>query len=129
MSPTYPTQDRDDFESLMRKFARLDPEVVFHEPINPRGANFDMTVEAAGDAGETELANELAKLRDRNHWVDYSLKQMKWAEELGDEYDVNVHVWPDKQVITSVDAETETELRNQRKRPSGETIPDVPLPT
>ena len=129
MSPTYPTQDRDDFESLMQKFAQLDPEVVFHEPINPRGANFDMTVEAAQDAGETELANELAKLRDRGYWVDYSLKQMKWAEELGAEYGVNVHIWPDKQVITSVDAETEIELRNQRKRPSGEIIPDIPLPT
>ncbi|WP_227355761.1 SPL family radical SAM protein [Haladaptatus salinisoli] len=129
MSPTYPTQDRDDFESLIQKFAQLDPEVVFHEPINPRGANFDMTVEAAREAGETELANELAKLRDREYWVDYSLKQMRWAEELGDEYGVNVHIWPDKQVITSVDSETETELRNQRKRPSGEIIPDVPLPT
>lgn len=129
MSPTYPTQDRDDFKSLIQKFAQLDPEVVFHEPINPRGANFDMTIKAAQDAGETELANELAKLRDKKYWVDYSLKQMRWAEELGEEYDVNVHVWPDKQVITSVDSETETELRDQRKRPSGEIVPDVPLPT
>lgn len=48
---------------------------------------------------------------------------------MGDVYDLNVHVWPDKQVIRSVDSETETELRNQRKRPSGEIIPDVPLPT
>lgn len=129
MSPTYPTQDRDDFEVLIQKFAELDPEVVFHEPINPRGSNFDMTVEAAREAGETELADELSKLHNREHWVEYSLQQMRWAEELGEEYGVNIHIWPDKQVITSVDSATETELRNQRKRPSGESVPDVPLPT
>lgn len=129
MSPTYPTQDRDDFEQLMRKFAQLDPEVVFHEPINPRGGNFDMTVEAAREAGEEELASELEKLKNRDYWVDYSLQQMRWAEELGAEYDVDIHIWPDKQVIKAVGTERRQKLRERREAVSPETIPEIPLST
>lgn len=48
MSPTYPTIDTDaKMEELMARIADLDPNVVFHEPINPRGKNFQMTLEAA----------------------------------------------------------------------------------
>lgn len=129
MSPTYPTQSREDLENLISRFAKLDPEVVFHEPINPRGGNFGMTVQAAKDAGVDELAEELEKLRDRNQWVEYSLKHMRWAEELGEEYGVDVHVWPDKQVIKSADQETGRALEKQRKNPSPEQFPEVPLPT
>lgn len=129
MSPTYPTQDRDDFEALLRRFAELDPEVVFHEPINPRGGNFALTVQAARDAGQDELAAELAKLMEKDRWIEYSVEQMRWAEELGDELGIDVHVWPDKQVISSVEAETGEVLQAKREKPSPEQIPDVPLPT
>lgn len=129
MSPTYPTQDRDDFEHLMSEFAKLDPEVVFHEPINPRGGNFDMTVQAARDAGEEAFAVAFEKLKDRDYWVDYSLQQMRWAEELGAEYGVDVHIWPDKQVISAVGTERGRKLRERREAVSPESIPDIPLPT
>lgn len=129
MSPTYPTQDRENFENLIAHFAELDPEVVFHEPINPRGANFQMTINAAREAGQEELANELERLLDRDHWVEYSLQQMRWAKNLGEEYGVNVHVWPDKQVISAVGTELTEKLRRQRKTPSPEHIPEIPLPT
>lgn len=129
MSPTYPTQNRADFADLMASFAELDPEVVFHEPINPRGSNFQMTIDAAREAGEMRLADELENLLDRDYWVEYSLRQMRWAEELGEEYGVDVHIWPDKQVITAAGTEMEEKLRQQRKTPSPEHIPDVPLST
>lgn len=129
MSPTYPTQNRDDFENLLRKFAELNPEVVFHEPINPRGGNFDMTVQAAREAGQDELATELEKLKDRDSWVEYSLKQMKWVEELGEELEVNVHVWPDKKVIKYASSKKAEELQDQRKAVSPENIAEVPLPS
>lgn len=129
MSPTYPTQTKEDFRELLTKFAELDPEVVFHEPINPRGGNFSMTVQAARDAGQKELAEELEKLRDRDHWVKYSLKQMRWAEELGRELGIDIHIWPDKQVISSVDSKKQKQLQNKREIPSPEDIPEVPLPT
>lgn len=129
MSPTYPTQNRDDFENLLRKFADLDPEVVFHEPINPRGGNFDMTIQAARDAGQRRLADELENLKNRDQWIDYSLKQMRWVEELGDELNIPIHVWPDKQVIKHASSKKSRELKQKREAVSPEDIADVPLPS
>lgn len=130
MSPTYPTQGRDDFDRLLREFADLGAEVVFHEPINPRGGNFQMTIDAAREAGEVELAEELERIsNDRDYWVEYSLRQMEWAEELGDKHGVDVHVWPDKQVIKQVGDEKARELRRQRRAVSPERIAKPPLPS
>lgn len=130
MSPTYPTQTRDDFDELISTFADLDAEVVFHEPINPRGGNFQMTIDAAKDAGETELASELERIAsDRDYWIEYSVKQMRWAEELGEKHGVDVHVWPDKQVITSVGPSKQEELRKKRDAVSPEDIAEPPLPS
>lgn len=129
MSPTYPTQNREDFENLLKKFAKLEPEVVFHEPINPRGGNFEMTVQAARDAGQIELAEELERLKQKDYWVDYSLKQMRWVEELGEELDVPVHIWPDKQVIKHAGSKKSRELKQKMESVSPEDIADVPLPS
>lgn len=127
MSPTYPTQTREDLEELIAQFSALNPEVVFHEPINPRGGNFRMTIEAARKAGNDKLADELENLLNRDYWVDYSLKHMRWAQEAGKKYDVDVHTWPDKQVISHVDSDLGKSLREQRKKPSPESFPEVSL--
>lgn len=130
MSPTYPTQTREDFDRLLSEFAALDAEVVFHEPINPRGGNFQMTIDAAREAGETTLADELERIsNDREYWVEYSLQQMEWAEELGEKHGVDIHVWPDKQVIKAVGDEKAQELRRQRDAVSPERIATPPLPS
>lgn len=129
MSPTYPTQSREDFENLLRKFADLDPEVVFHEPINPRGGNFQMTIQAAKDAGQNHLARELERLMQKDYWVEYSLKQMRWVEELGEELNVPVHIWPDKQVIKHASSKKSRELKQKREAVSPENIADIPLPS
>ena len=129
MSPTYPTQTRDDFDDLMSKFSELDPEVVFHEPINPRGANFQMTINAARDSGQADLADELEALKDRKQWAEYSIEQMRWAEELGAKHGIDVHVWPDKQVISAVGNGLKKDLQKQRERPSPELIPDISIST
>lgn len=128
MSPTYPTQGRERLSDLMEQFENLDPEVVFHEPINPRGGNFRMTVEAAEEAGQDDLADELEKLLDRDYWVQYSLNHMEWVEEFGEEFGVDVHIWPDKQVIKSVNKEVGLTLQRQRECPSPEEFPEIPLP-
>jgi len=113
MSPTYPTQDKEDIRNLMEEFVLLDPDVIFHEPINPRGENFDMTVQAARQAGQEELADELEKLKDRDHWAEYSLNQLEWVEEIGDEFDLPIHLWPDKQLIKYLDGEKSEKLKAQ----------------
>lgn len=128
MSPTYPTQDRDDLRELLKTFKeRLDPDVVFHEPINPRGGNFEMTVQAARDAGQEELADELDKLRDRDHWVEYSKKQLTAVEELGEELDVPVHLWPDKEFIKHAGDQEEHFRHEREKTDSPEDYPKKPV--
>lgn len=99
MSPTYPTQDKEDIRDLMIQIAETEPEVVFHEPINPRGANLEMTINGAEAAGRDGLVRELNDIRDRNYWARYAVTHLKWVQELGDELDLPVHLWPDKQLI------------------------------
>lgn len=127
MSPTYPTQDRDDLRELLEIFKeRLDPDVVFHEPINPRGGNFEMTVQAARDAGQEELANELAKLRNRDNWVEYSKNQLTAVEELGEELEVPIHLWPDKEFIKHAGDQEEHFREEREKKTSPEEYPKPP---
>lgn len=124
MSPTYPTQDREDLREQLRIFKeRLDPDVVFHEPINPRGGNFEMTVQAARDAGQEELANELEKLRDRDNWIEYSKRQLTAVEEIGEELDIPIHLWPDKQFVKYVKEGKEHFKRQIEKNDSPEDYP------
>jgi len=99
MSPTYPTQDREDIREQLQCVAECDPEVVFHEPINPRGGNFEMTVEAARDAGEETLAEELDALRDRRNWIKYACNHLRWVQEIGMELELPIHLWPDKELV------------------------------
>jgi DNA repair photolyase len=124
MSPTYPTQDREDLRELLRTFKeRLDPDVVFHEPINPRGGNFEMTVEAARDAGQQELADELSKLRNRDHWVEYSRKQLTAVREIGDDLGVPVHLWPDKEFVKHAGDDEDYFRRQREKKKTPEDYP------
>lgn len=127
MSPTYPTQTRSDLRELLKTFKqRLDPDVVFHEPINPRGGNFEMTVKAAKEAGQHELAEELDALRDRDRWVEYSLEQLRAVEEIGDELGLPIHLWPDKQFVKYLNGDTQEKFRKQRETmTSPETYPVV----
>jgi len=128
MSPTYPTQDRDDIRRLLRTFKkRLDPDVVFHEPINPRGGNFEMTVKAARDAGQDELADELEKLSDRDNWIEYSKRQLTAVEEIGEELGVPIHLWPDKQFVKYVKDRKEHFKHQIEKDDSPEDYPRGPL--
>jgi len=127
MSPTYPTQSREDLRNLLREFKeRLDPDVVFHEPINPRGGNFGMTVRAAKEAGQHRLAEELTKLRDREKWVEYSMDQLTAVEELGEELGVPVHLWPDKEFVKYAGDKEDYFRRQLEKDSSPEDYPHPP---
>lgn len=129
MSPTYPTQNRDDLRELLEAFkTRLDPDVVFHEPINPRGGNFQMTVQAARDAGQDKLANELDKLRDRDRWVEYSKNQLMAVREIGEELDLPIHLWPDKEFIKYAGEHKEFFKKEREKTESPEEYPQ-PVPS
>ena len=126
MSPTYPTHDKDDLRCLMKEFQSIDPDVIFHEPINPRGANFDMTVQAARDAGFESVADDLAKLKSREEWAEYSLNHLQWVKELAAELDLPIHLWPDKGLISEVSDEEEAWLTEWLEKETTEE--DYPLP-
>lgn len=128
MSPTYPTQDKDDLRDQLEHVAECNPAVVFHEPINPRGANFEMTVQAAKDAGKDGLADELDRLRDRDRWVEYATNHLQWVQEIGEEFGLPVHLWPDKQLITHVSDKTAVWLQSWRDRQSPEIFAERELP-
>jgi DNA repair photolyase len=129
MSPTYPTQDKQDLRAQLERVADCDPAVIFHEPINPRGGNFDMTVEAAKEAGEDALATELNRLRDRENWIEYAVNHLRWVQEIGRELELPVHLWPDKQLIKHVDEETALWLQSWRERQSPEEFAERSTPT
>lgn len=133
MSPTYPTMDRLDMRAVLERIADVDPDVVFHEPINPRSGNFQMAVQAARDSGEIQLARELDHLRDRERWLEYSLQQFRWAQEFGKDLGLPVHIWPDKRHINLSEDSVSEWLRSWKRRQSpepfaGRETPDDPLP-
>jgi len=134
MSPTYPTMGEDDIRELIEELAALNPRVVFHEPINPRGGNFQMTVDAAWAAGQDELGAALASLRDEDTWVEYALTQFYWVQKIAEELDVPIHLWPDKQLINNVSGEYERWLeawfgRQSPEEFAGRDTPDEDFPT
>lgn len=127
MSPTYPTQSREDLWNLLTEFKeRLDPDVVFHEPINPRGGNFQMTIRAAREAGQDELATELENLRNRERWVEYSKNQLLAVRDIGEDLNLPIHLWPDKEFIKHAGKHKEFFKQEREKLDSPETYPVIP---
>jgi DNA repair photolyase len=122
LSPTYPTQDRADVREQLRRVAECDPDVIFHEPINPRSGNFQLTVEAAREAGQHELARELDRLRDREQWAAYSIRHLQWVQEFGEKLGLPIHLWPDTNLCKYVSAAEAEWVRQWRARQSPESF-------
>lgn len=133
MSPTYPTQNRADLRDHLERVAECDPAVVFHEPINPRGGNFEMTVKAAREAGELNLANQLDQLRDIENWVDYALSHFTAVQQIGEELDLPIHLWPDQELLRRTEDEVNEWITTWYERQSPEEFAerdtvDKPMP-
>lgn len=129
MSPTYPTMTRSDMRAQLKRVADCDPDVIFHEPINPRGGNFEMTVRAAYEAGETALGESLDRLRTTENWMEYSLRQFVWMQELGRELDLPVHLWPDEKQINESEGEISEWLAVWKHRQSPEPFANRDTPS
>jgi DNA repair photolyase len=133
LSPTYPTQDYGDLRAQLERIAACDPDVVFHEPINPRSGNFAMTVEAAREAGEDELAEALDTVRDQDVWLQYSLRHFAMVQEIAEELGIPIHLWPDDQHLKLADGPAADWMQAWQDRQSPETFAgrptaDGPLP-
>jgi len=122
-SPTYPTMSREDIQEALSWFSAIDPDVVFHEPINPRGMNFEICVETTREAGHEDAAAELAKLKDEERWAEYSLEHMKMVREEAEAFDnLHIHSWPDQRLIDLTKGEERNDLLSWKK----EISPDFP---
>ena len=100
MGPTLPTQDKSDLRELLQQLSTVDPDVIFHEPLNPRGPNFERTVEAARSQGQDELAEAIADLADKQTWEDYAVEQIRWVHDIGRELELPVYCWPTEELTS-----------------------------
>jgi len=97
---------------------------VFHEPINPRGANFEMCVEAAEDAGRYALADQLRQMRDEETWSDYALEHIRLVRRVSERFDnIQIHSWPSRDLVRASTGDTRRELVELRNEVSPELFP------
>lgn len=88
-----------------------------------------MTVNAAKEAGETNLARELNELRDREYWVNYAISHFKWVQEIGEELGLPIHLWPDKELVNLAPGPESEWLQEWRERQSAEEFAGREDPT
>jgi DNA repair photolyase len=128
MSPTYPTMTLDEMRSHLQRLSEIEPNVIFHEPINPRSGNFQMTISAALDAGQEKLHSDLSRLRSQENWLDYCLRQFTWVQYLGEQMELPVHLWPDKRQINMASPKVAEWLKKWKHRQSPENFAGRDLP-
>ena len=122
-SPTYPTMDRKDIRGALQWFSAINPEVVFHEPINPRGANFEMCIEALEESGYLEAAEKFKQLRNEHKWKEYALEQIQMVRKTAEEFDnISIHTWPDRKLVEMASGKEERWLRTLRREVSPEVF-------
>ncbi|NHN63668.1 radical SAM domain-containing protein [Haloarcula sp. JP-Z28] len=124
MSPTYPTMGEDDFHELLSYFRALGEVVVFHEPINPRGANFQQCLTAAKEAGYDDVVTELQQLQDSHqYWVEYALEQLNTVQQVATRFDgLEVHSWPDDELVRSTSGQLRSKLKAMQEAVSPESF-------
>lgn len=127
MSPTYPSQPPKALRTLLRLFRDVLPtlDVVFHEAINPRGANFQMTVDAAREAGEDHLADQLEVLSDREVWREYAVSHLRSVWESANDLGVDVKLWPGDLLVRETEGSDDGAwVSRQQTRSSPEDFPE-----
>jgi DNA repair photolyase len=125
MSPTYPTMDEHGLHRLLTRFIALQPEVIFHEPINPRGENFGLMIDALEDAGLEDQAGEFRRLQSVDEWVEYALRQLNWVQQKAESLDAPpIHSWPDRELVRATKGRLRDQLAEMRQLPSPEKFGD-----
>ncbi|MFB6185995.1 MAG: hypothetical protein ABEI86_03905, partial [Halobacteriaceae archaeon] len=101
----------------------IDPDVVFHEPINPRGKNFEMCIDALREHGHENAAKQFERLTDPDKWVEYALEQIDLVQQKSAQFDnLEVHTWPDNQLIEVTKGEVNDQLIRMKRSVSPESI-------
>lgn len=97
MAPTPPTMTLDNFKSDLEQIMRVNPEVIFWEPINARGTN-----------GKRMLAANLeftSSIMSKKSWAECFKRQ--WEDIETAAMDIGcldrLHIWPDPELRGYVD--------------------------
>ncbi|EMA09915.1 hypothetical protein [Haloarcula marismortui] len=124
MSTTYPPMGEDDFHELLSYFRALGEVVAFHEPINPRGANFQQCLTAAEQAGYDDVVEELQQMQDSHqYWVEYALEQLNTVQQVATRFDgLEVHSWPDDELVRSTSGQLRSKLKAMQQAVSPESF-------
>jgi len=97
MAPTHPGMSYPEFYECLEALKKIEPEVIFWEPINARGTNGKRMVEAG-----LSFAKEVM---DHKAWAASFIRQWIAAEKAA--IDLNVlhllHVWPDRELSNIVE--------------------------
>lgn len=96
-APTPPYMEREHFKKHLDELMKLDPEVIFWEPINARGTNGKRMLAAGLDFTKSVMS--------KNSWAEYFVRQWEAIEEAADEIGCKerLHIWPDKELKGYVD--------------------------
>jgi hypothetical protein len=116
--------DEDDFHELLSYFRALGEVVVFHEPINPRGANFQQCLDAAHQAGYDDVVEELQRMQgSHQYWVEYALDQLNTVQQVATRFDgLQVHSWPDDGLVRSTSGQLRSKLNAMQQAVSAESF-------
>lgn len=123
MSPTYPTMTEHMLHRLLTRFIALSPDVIFHEPINPRGENFKMMITALEEQGLAEAAEKFSRLQNPTEWVGYALRHLNKVQQKARDLDAPpIHSWPDRDLLTATEGHLHEQLVSMRKSASPESF-------
>ncbi len=94
MAPTYPECDKDDLRATLAAIVDLEPETVFHEPINIRAENVARIRTHAASLG-ISLRTEVF---EKDAWPTYAIGQLNSVERIAGEVGLGdrLHLRPDK---------------------------------
>jgi DNA repair photolyase len=97
MAPTPPQISYSDFCSHLNIIKKIQPEVIFWEPINARGTNGKRMVAAGLSFAKS--------IMERKAWASYFMRQWLDVERAADKENCLdlLHIWPDRELTGFVD--------------------------
>ena len=96
MAPTHPDMGYVEFKQDLMILKKLEPEVIFWEPINARGSNGKRMLEAGLTFAKSVMAHK--------SWAQCFIRQWEAIEKAAEDIDIldSLHIWPDRELVNSV---------------------------
>lgn len=95
IAPTYPECDESDLRATLEAVKDLEPQTIFHEPINIRAENIARIRTHAQSFGVNLKTDVFASPKA---WQDYAVGSLRTVERVANELGIaqHLHLWPDK---------------------------------